>query len=167
LSNSIQLPPSDEHDEDGSDEGDEGDEEIEVGIIGKLPVGQGTLCSCKRNKTKRVYHVRHNNGKLEYLCKAMVQQLKCYKKWKKDGWFVLSVMDEKPLDVAKKEDPCTCGQEDCSKYCIYEVQGWYQDELENEWTPESHLTENEPGKAALRKWKQEAARNGAKHFFRR
>jgi hypothetical protein len=37
----------------------------------------------------------------------------------------------------------------------------------NEWTPESHLVENEPGRKALQKWKQEAARDGAQRFYRR
>jgi len=166
LSNLIQTPPSDENGEEESDEGDEGDEEIEFGIIGRLPVGQGIMCSCKGAKTKRVYHVRHKDETEEYLCMAMVQKYQYYKKWKKTGWFVLSVRDEKDLDLAMKEEHCSCGDEDCSKYCIYEVQGWYKDKIAHEWTPESHLLENEPGKAALRKWKQEGARNAAKRFFR-
>ena len=155
----------DENNKEESDEGDEGDEEIEVGVIGKLPPGQGRQCKCSK-KEKRVYHVRHKDGKEEYLCKAMVKKFKYLEKWLKTGWFVLSVVDQKALDVAMTEDPCTCGQEDCSKFCIYEVRGWYQDALANEWTPESHLVENEPGKKALAKWKKEGARNGAKRFFR-
>ena len=163
----IQTPPSDENDEDGSDEGDEGDEEIEVGIIGRLPPGSsGKTCTCKGTKTKRVYHVRHSDGKEEYLCLAMVQKLKYYEKWKETGWFVLSVRNEKDLDLAMKEEPCGCKQDGCSKFCIYEVRGWHKDELANEWTPESHLTENEPGMAALRKWKEEGARNAARRMFR-
>ena len=172
LSNLLQPPATDENsDEDEGDEGDEGDEddeEIEVGIIGKLPPGKGTLCSCKEGpRTKRVYYVRHNDGKEEYLCKEMVQKFKYLDKWLETGWFVLSVVDEKALAVAMKEEPCGCGQVDCSKFCIYEVRGWYQDQLANEWTPESHLVENEPGKEALRKWKNEKARNAAKYIFRR
>ena len=163
LSNLRQPPAADEN----SDEGDEDDEEIEVGIIGKLPPGKGTLCSCKEGpRTKSVYYVRHNDGKEEYLCKAMVQKFKYLDKWLKTGWFVLSVVGEKALADAMKEEPCECGQVDCSKFCIYEVRGWYQDRIENEWTPESHLVENEPGKAALRKWKKEKARNAARHIFR-
>ena len=110
--------------------------------------------------------VCHKDGKEEYLCKAWVQKLQYYEKWFETAWFVLSVRNQKDLDLAKKEEPCRCGQEDCSKYCIYEVQGWYQDKLANEWTPESHLLENGPGKKALQKWKKEGAKNGAKHLFR-
>ena len=168
LSNLLPLPVADENDAEGSDEGDEGDEEIEVGIIGKLPPGKGTLCSCEEGpRTKRVYYVRHNDGKEEYLCKAKVREFKYLDRWLEAGWFVLSVVDEKALADAMKEEHCGCGQVDCSKFCIYEVRGWYRDKLENEWTPESHLVENEPGKAALRKWKKERARNAARHIFRR
>ncbi len=163
--NKEESDEGDEGDEGESDEGDEGDEEIEVGVIGKLPPGRGRQCKCSK-KEKSVYHVRHKDGKEEYLCKAMVKKCKYLKKWLKTGWFVLSVVAEKALDVAMKELPCACGQEDCSKFCIYEVRGWYQDRLENEWTPESHLMENEPGKQAVLKWKKDKAQQASRHFFR-
>ena len=167
MSNSIQPPDTDE-DEEGSDEGDEGDEgdeEIEVGVIGRLLDNKAKSCSCKGVKHKRVYLVRHKDGREEYLCKAKVPK-EYLAKWLETGWLVVSVRAEKDLEIAMKEESCECGESDCSKFCIYEVRGWYRDKLTNEWTPESHLVENEPGREALQRWQQEKARNAARHFFR-
>ncbi len=163
MSNSIELPAADDENDEG--DCDEGDEELEVGVIGRLLDHKAKKCDCKGPKHKRVYLVRDEDGKEEYFCKAQVPK-NYIDKWLKTGWLVVSVVDQKDLELAMKEEPCGCGQADCSKLCIYEVRGWYQDKLMNEWTPESHLVENEPGKQALAKWKKEGALNAAKRFFR-
>ena len=161
---------NDENDEGDSDEGDadsdEGDAELEVGVIGRLLDCRAKKCDCKgAKKHKCVYLVRDEDGEEKYFCKAKVPK-NYLDKWLKTGWLVVSVVDQKPLEDAMKEDICGCGQAGCSDYCIYEVRGWYRDKLMNEWPPESHLVENEPGMKALQKWKQEAARNGARRFYR-
>ena len=154
--------------DDENDEGDrdEGDAELEVGVIGRLLDNRAKQCDCKGpKKHKRVYLVRDEDGEEEFFCKAKVPK-NYLDKWLKTGWLLVSVVDQKDLEFAMKEEPCRCGQADCSKFCIYEVRGWYQDQLVNEWTPESHLVENEPGKKALAKWKKEGALNAVKRFFR-
>ena len=144
---------------------DSSENEAEVGVIGKLET-PGVLCKCKGTKSAKIYRVKKSETtKVQLMCKEQVIKLGFYKDWKL-AWAILEVLDQRSDKEAKQQEDelCLCEDEECNKLQVYEVRGWYNDKIVNDWMTEFHLTDNGPGFRAHKKWVKEGMQRARKLF---
>ena len=135
-----------------------------MGVIGKLET-PGVPCKCDGTKSEQVYKVKLNGKKIELMCKEQVIKLGFYEQWLK-SWVILRVLEQISTKQARANGGrCLCKNKKCNKLLVYEVEGWYQDELVGDWETKFHLNQTGPGFKALQKWEAEGEKKARKLVY--